>query len=1386
MTKTLPPPIYEEDTSLTDNNKNIDKKRHIKTDNNEKQKKERTAEAVGIMRAVPVILIAAALFLTLCYITADTGAFGAFISSALLGLFSYMAYTIPFFISLHALFYFSDLRCGKVTKRVIFSVAALIMLSMTAYVISTFKTEAVFDLGTFYSNGIERIGGGAIGSALAFALMKVFGRIGLIILLTLALVVYVIYLASGGGSAISNFFLKKLRSIANYGANLEKRAEEKRRRKKEGKEAKHRAFDDKKNRDFYNDEYFSTDNGVSRLEIPELGILEMKNTVGTAHILRETVIKNIEEEEETPTVTPEESEAAFRKSKFNDIFIDTEASFVRMDGEVQGFRSDDIVYEAREKTEDDIFAANDSATKSARDYGIDDSADAVFTADFDPYDLALNEKRRNKASSRARENADESRGFSEYIASMTPEEIEHLKRLERFEEGKKAAIARRAEAEAEANAKVTAAPVAFEEAVPEADVRADALRKAEETRLAEQALLANYGFGSSTEKKEEPKREETYRSTESSAHSFGTNVANETKSTAYTSTYDERPKANESDRYRFVNNVSNEVRIPYTASTPVAHNDHGYGTANENKTSYTTPATNYSAPTENMYKPEYSAPSNNSSTPEYSAPVGSAYKTEEAKPQYSSYDSPVTNNEVKNGYEEKSTEEYRSAQESQPKYSITVDVTPDADTQPKSNLRFIEVDGYEADDVPITENSKEFNFDTTEDQIVDDFAPIEAVGEDDNERLEVSRSMVEPELEAPVYEEKVGLDFSLDDGDDVDDDEGDFTEADIEEPVEPTLIPEEERNPDVDNYRKMFNIFNDENEDDKSNDDVEEDYSADDNEPTEEYDVTVEPEKEPEDDEPPFDVEPEEFDDFEPVAAPTKKVVEKTEKPKAPKPDYSNYKLPPLDLLKKSPEEDWDTINREIQYGGDMLINTLDSFNIKATIRGMEHGPRITRYSIVPAKGIRVSQIEKLSDDIALALAAESIRIEAPIPGKAAVGVEVPNKVSSLVTLRDLLESDEFMNEPSKTSVCIGKSVEGSLVYGDIGSMPHALIAGATGMGKSVCINALITSILYKARPDEVKFIMIDPKKVEFAPYTGLPHLLIPVVTDPKQAAGALMWAVDEMNKRYEIIEKLRVKNIDSYNRKICENPELGAPMSKIIIFIDELNDLMVQVRDPVENLIMLLAQKSRAAGIHLVIGTQRPSVDVLTGVIKANIPTRIACKVSSGIDSRTILEKTGAEKLIGKGDMLFAVPGKEPKRVQGAFVSDGETEAIVDFIKAQVGGEVYDEQALEDIKRAAQKCDKSKNGDDDIDDDDDEGSGIGYLHDRKFLNAVELAVRNGSVATSFLQRKLHIGYGKAAQYIDIMEDLGIVGEKNGSKARDVLITMDEWNEKLSRLTEDY
>lgn len=342
-------------------------------------------------------------------------------------------------------------------------------------------------------------------------------------------------------------------------------------------------------------------------------------------------------------------------------------------------------------------------------------------------------------------------------------------------------------------------------------------------------------------------------------------------------------------------------------------------------------------------------------------------------------------------------------------------------------------------------------------------------------------------------------------------------------------------------------------------------------------------------------------------------------------------------------------------------------------------------------------------------------------------------------------------------------------------------------MGKSVCMNAILISMLYKAKPNEVKFIMIDPKKVEFNGYNGIPHLLVPVVTDPKQAAGALMWAVEQMEKRYELIEKLFVRNIEAYNAKVTEDPTLGEPMPKIVIVIDELNDLMIQVRDPVENLIMSIAQKARAAGIHLIIGTQRPSVNVITGVIKANIPSRIACKVSSNVDSRTILEQAGAEKLLNNGDMLFWPVGKpKPIRVQGAYVADREVEAIMKFLKTQAKGQTYDSQALEEINRAAQKCVKKKDSDSDgrdvgSNDSDNEG----YLGNQKFLDAVDLAISQGKISTSLLQRKIGLGYGKAAKFIDTMESLGIVSEPNGQKPRDVLITRDEWHEKLSRLSID-
>ncbi|MBQ3015956.1 MAG: DNA translocase FtsK 4TM domain-containing protein [Clostridia bacterium] len=1420
-------------------------------------KKKEPVEIKGFVRAIPVIMIAAALFLTLCFITAETGAFGRFISNLLMGLFSYMAYTIPAFIVFHAIFFYSDIKEHKLGIKVIFSFIALVMLSMLAYIIPNISSELVFNVKDYYNNGKNSVGGGFIGSVFAFALAKIIGKVGLLIVIALAVALYILYLSSGSGSGISRFFLRKIAKIANYFADIEERKQEKKKTKREEKLVRQRAVDDKKNADFYNDEYFNADNGVSRLEIPELGILETKTGTAGSPFLRETVIK------EDDTVAEESviDEATEDKKRFTDIEIEADPIFVRTETPSEGFRSDDIVYEevkapTSADESDDVPSVSKEEAKTAADFGIDDSADAIFTSSFDPFDLAMNEKRANKPSSKVKEMPKESKGFSEFISELTPEQAEQKRRLEEFERNRRAAIERRAAREAEEaalvkasiekeNARIVAereakAESAIKETVstPAAESTApaiDSAKQAEEERAREQARLASLVSGVSPSADKTETAPATHTATGSSApvseekrHSVASIVSD------YESTYGSIVRPSVSDKYRFVGatapeprrayssgETASEVRISPESSRAAASVAPSYSTPTvlpyTDKETNPAPATSsYSAPAASVPSATPVAPTHTApSAPAYTIPVAPVHTTPTA-PEYTApkahtesarstvadtaYVSPAPTYSTGDIHDAPSADmarEIPSVQKYVAEASETTGETisvaiPDKEMRKAdpehiqesvskfgTGIEFEETDYIDADIKPTT--STEFNFDEKydsgdEDDLVDATPSDEAT-------LEVSRTMLDSTLDASSDLRKSGLEFTYDE-DDEDIEEEEFSEDELEpeEIVEKKEIPEDERNPEIYAQRQMFDVFR--NVDSTKTEEIENESVADEDELKP---ISVESaygeeseEAEDEDDTPPFDDYTEE--EYEEPIIPQPK---KEEKKKPALPDYSNYKFPPLELLKKSEEEDWDSINKEIQYGGEQLINTLDSFNIKATIRGMEHGPRITRYSIVPAKGVRVNQIEKLADDIALALAAESIRIEAPIPGKSAVGVEVPNKVPSLVSLRDLLEADEFQSETSKTCVCIGKSVEGSLVYGDIGSMPHVLIAGATGMGKSVCINSLITSMLYKARPDEVKFIMIDPKKVEFAPYNGIPHLLVPVVTEPKQAAGALMWAVDEMNKRYEIIEKLCVKSIDSYNKKVSENPELGAPMSKIIIFIDELNDLMVQVRDPVENLIMLIAQKARAAGIHLVIGTQRPSVDVITGVIKANIPSRIACKVSSGIDSRTILEQTGAEKLIGKGDMLFAPSGKAPKRVQGAFVSETETENIVDFIKAQFKDAHYDEQALEDMRRAAQKCDKSKSGDSMDDDYDEDNAGMGFLQDQKFLNAVELAIRNGSVATSFLQRKLKIGYGKAAQYIDIMEEQGIVGEKNGAKAREVKMTMEEWREMLNRRLDD-
>lgn len=481
---------------------------------------------------------------------------------------------------------------------------------------------------------------------------------------------------------------------------------------------------------------------------------------------------------------------------------------------------------------------------------------------------------------------------------------------------------------------------------------------------------------------------------------------------------------------------------------------------------------------------------------------------------------------------------------------------------------------------------------------------------------------------------------------------------------------------------------------------------------------------------------------------------------------HAEYVFPPIDILKKGKDEyaaDQSEIARNVQS----LRTVLENFNIRVQEVSCSCGPTVTRFEVKPEAGVRVRSIANLVDDIAMGLAKSGVRIEAPIPGKAAVGIEVPNEHPSTVALRNLLETPEFKNHKSRIAACLGADVSGRPVIMDINKMPHLLVAGATGMGKSVCINSIIMSILYKAKPEEVKLILIDPKQVEFTMYRDLPHLYAPIVTDPKKAAGTLNAAVNEMERRFQLIRDVGVRNIAGYNEITAGDPE-RPPLPLIVIIIDEFADLMMTASQEVETSVCRLAQKARAAGIHLIIGTQRPSVDVITGLIKSNIPSRIAFTVASSIDSRTILDGVGAEKLIGRGDMLYAPVGiSKPMRVQGTFVSDSEVEEVVSFISANNERGKFDENFAREMEIEAAKCGANgKKG---------EGGevmgGGGDGEDAKYWDAVELAVEAQKISTSLLQRRLEIGYGRAAKIIDRMEEMGFVGPAEGTKPRKLLIT---------------
>lgn len=492
------------------------------------------------------------------------------------------------------------------------------------------------------------------------------------------------------------------------------------------------------------------------------------------------------------------------------------------------------------------------------------------------------------------------------------------------------------------------------------------------------------------------------------------------------------------------------------------------------------------------------------------------------------------------------------------------------------------------------------------------------------------------------------------------------------------------------------------------------------------------------------------------------------------------YNYPKLNLLKK-PKKNTDTnYQSELTECSHRLIETLQSFNIEAQIVGIVRGPTVTRFEVTIPPGTKFSRITGLSDDIALALGAMSVRI-APIPEKVAIGIEVPNKTNTMVSIYEVLDSEAFKFNESKVAFCVGKDITGSPVVGNIGKMPHLLIAGTTGSGKSVCVNSMLISLLYKSTPEEVRLIMIDPKMVELGNYNGIPHLLIPVVTDPKKAAGALNWAVGEMERRYKVFADNQVRKLEDYNDLVRkkqneiannENSDFIKPLPEIVIVIDELADLMMVAAKEVETSICRIAQKARAAGMYLIVATQRPSADVITGIMKANIPSRIAFAVASQIESRIILDTTGAEKLIGKGDMLYAPLGEgKPQRIQGCFISNSEIENVIEFIKS-TGCAEYNEEILEHIEKSAES---SENGSS-------PNSAGSSEEDEMLMNAIEIVVECGQASVSMLQRRLKLGYARAARIVDQMESRGIVGPFEGSKPRQILISKDDLKEmKLRR-----
>ena len=1378
----------------------------------------------GIHRAVPIILFAVAVFTMFCFITQDIGALGHAISTVFLGLFSYGAYAIPALLALHAVFYPADMSENRVTSRVIFSLVTITFISALAYTITYWNSDLLFNLGEFFRNGQASIGGGFIGGIVGFCLIKIFGRIGLVIIAIAIFAIYISYFFAKGQRSISKFFYNFLKVTVIILAYAERGLKIFFGKIVNAKSEKMRRDAEQKSNELTDDDFFAVDNGMQKLSVSELGIKETREDANT--LLHEKIFYK-------SAVSPEEAEEMAMREKAEEMYY---AEMERRESEEehavpQRRRLVNLTYDdpdskigrtvKNEEPKEEVVIPQPVATSS------DDNADAVFTQGFDPFNMMMSEDLASKPSSRSlKDEGVSTKKITEDITELTEADIEREKRVSEFERRKAAILeARKAtpvnnEGEFKVNPKIVEFHDRTNEGTSdetdEAPASSFAFDKSDKGTEPPKATPANYtaiGFGDDEPMSNiftkpaftspetiyayEPPKEEAPKATVFTVYEA---PAVQTKSEP--APYVEEPEVQLFERKTVIDFTPSYA--PAVDSTPIAAEPVfeiktvaepeievkpvAESTVNVEPAEASIPVINHipdptpvseATPVTNTIPVANTAPVINIAAVSETTPVILAEPVIESTPVIETV--PVVNVEPE-------IQAYTTPTPTEEKEEFTYTATKDFNDE-KTDEYVPEFKPYQVsapEDAVVPEVvTTPIEFKTVEPEAVNTLTvEREYVGEENDVEVEsfaVEESENDDDAENIIFETPIDTfgDLGAEDEDEEDGEIDELTPPEEDDsPFESEEIPPEERNPVVQGYKDMFSALRDEESED-------EEEEADNS-----YELVSPDEKKEEeaqydgyDEDEDYDAPP--FEHSTVKSEPKAKAEVKEEKPEKKKTDFSNYKMPPIDLLDLDPETDDDT--SDINENTKILIDTLASFNVTASIKGVDRGPRITRYEVVPARGVKVQSITNLFNDIALNLAKEGIRMEAPIPGKSAIGFEIPNKNPKNVRLRELLECEEFVSAGSKTYAGIGKDVAGNPVFGDIAKYPHALICGATGMGKSVCINSILVSILYKARPDEVKLIMVDPKKVEFRMYSGIPHLLIPVITEAKQAAGALMWAVEEMERRYELIEKHNVRNLEAYNEKVTNDPSLGEKLPKIVIVIDELADLMMMVRDPVEDLIMRIAQKARAAGIHLIIGTQRPSVQVITGAIKANIPSRLSCKVTSQVDSRTIFDMGGAEKLLNRGDMLYwPVDRTKPLRVQGAFVSDSEVEEVMEFLKSQVTDGVYDEEIFAEINKAAQKCGNKKSGGVSADDlDDDGGEECGYYGDQQFLDAVELAIRSKKVSTSLLQRKLSIGYGKAAKYIDAMEEIGIVSEPRGQKPRDVLLTLDEWHEKLSRVDLD-